>query len=89
MQEYALGAANNMEQEKLDNLRTWVSQIHYLKQKMNEPPPQDPNQVAAAQAAPGAGAGAPPGGPPPGMGVPAPAPVSPLLPPSGTVPAQA
>lgn len=88
MQEFALGAANGMEQEKLDHLRTWIAQVHYLKQKMNEPPPADPNQMAAQVAAGGA-PGAAPGAVPPGMGAPAGPPVSPLLPPPGTVPAQA
>jgi hypothetical protein len=78
LQEYALGAANKMEAEKLENLGRWIQQVQSLKQKA----------LAASQPpAPPLGAGATPPGPlsppNPGMGAPAPAPVSPLLPPGG------
>jgi len=72
LQEYSVGAANKMEPEKLEMLGTFLDQTQHLLNKA---------KIAAA----------PPGGAPGatvGMGQPAPAPVSPLLPPGG-VPAQA
>jgi hypothetical protein len=72
LQEYALGAAAGMEDEKLDLLRNWMGGIDRLEAKAN----------AAANAPPPA----PPGGLAPGMGVGAPPPVSPMLPPAGTAP---
>ena len=80
LQEFSLGSANKMEPEKLDYLRRWITQVRDYKEAAAK--------FAAAQAqaaAPQAPAG-PAGALPPGQGVPAPAPVSQLLPPSGTTP---
>jgi hypothetical protein len=82
LQEFALGAANDMEDEKLDMLRSWIQQVQYLKAKAAE-------SMQPPLPAPGAPAGAPAGAMQPGMGVPEPPPTSSLLPPAGMVPAQA
>lgn len=70
MQEYALGAANGMEEEKLDLLKDWLAQVDAWEAKAQKASLQQ--QGAAAQAATQG----------PQVGRPAPAPVSPLLPPS-------
>lgn len=81
VQEFALGAANKMEPEKLDMLRTFISQIQGFKEKAQAAMAPPPVQAGAAAVPPSqANAGPVPAG----MGVPAPAPVSPLLPPAGT-----
>jgi hypothetical protein len=80
MQEFSLGAANGMEEEKLDHLRSFLGQIQAFKAKAiaaSQPPPPAPGVGAPAGAGPA-------GALPPGAGAPAPAPVSPLLPPAGT-----
>lgn len=73
MQEFSLGAANKMEQEKLDMLRDWVEQVRDFKA-------QGVAAIQAQQQIATMGAGGP-GGPQAGQGVGAPPPVSPLLPP--------
>jgi hypothetical protein len=78
LQEYSLGAANDMEESKLEQLGNWLDQVQYLSQK-----------AAIAAAPPVPAPGLPAGALPPGAGVPGPAPVSPLLPPAGTAPVAA
>ncbi len=74
IQEYSLGAANGMEERKLELLRGWIGEVQRLK------------NMAASAAMPPVGAGGPPpgGGLQPGQGVPSPAPQSQLMPPAGT-----
>ena len=80
LQEIALGAVSQMEEEKLDSLKNWLSQVHYLKaQAALANAPQAP--TAAPQP------GMPPPGPQPGLGAPMPPPQSPLLPVNGASPA--
>jgi len=74
LQEFSLGAANNMEDQKLDMLRRWITQV------------RDYKKAAIASVQPPVAPGAPGPGLPPGRGQPAPAPVSPMLPPQGTQP---
>lgn len=67
IQEYSLGAANGMEEEKLNMLRTWINQVQRLKAKAQQASLEQQMKAAAAvQAVQGVGA---------------PAPVSPMLPP--------
>jgi hypothetical protein len=80
-QEYCLGAANGMEEEKLQHLHSFIGQIQNFKTKAliaSQPPPMP---VGAPAGAPAQG-----GAIPPGMGAPAAPPLSPLLPPAGTQP---
>lgn len=75
MQEFALGAANGMEEKKLDLLRNWLAGCDRLDAKAQKAQLQQQMQAAqAAQAAQGGGAP---------MGVGAPPQTSPLLPPKG------
>jgi hypothetical protein len=73
IQEYALGAANGMEEEKLNMLRTWINQVQRLKAKAQRASLEQQMQAAAAAN----------GGRPASMGVGAPAAQSPILPPEG------
>jgi len=76
LQEFALGAANGMEEEKLGLLRNWLAGCDRLEQKAQQAQLQQ--QAAAAMAATAGGAA---GGAPMGRG--AAPPVSPMLPPQG------
>jgi hypothetical protein len=70
IQEYSLGAANDMEEEKLDMLRTFISDVQRYKAKAQQASIEQQMQATAAAT------GQP-------MGVGAPAQQSPMLPPNG------
>lgn len=78
VQEYALGAANNMEEEKLDRLGAWIGSVEQLQAKATAAQQQQAINFQAQMAQ----AGQPPQGAAP-MGKGAPAQTSPMLPPEG------
>jgi len=81
IQEYSLGAANKMPDDKLKLLGSWITEVRRLQQKAAQAVAKQAQ--TGAMGAPGA---VPGGGLAPGQGVPAPPPVSQLLPPAGTQP---